>query len=201
MGVGVSAFIYVYDYYARLTDEKLRAGPFSNTSLLYAAARPVMTGEDAKLEEIADYLRRCGYSESSNNRLGWFHLRADAIEVNPGPDSFDSEGAVIKIRGGKITEIISERDQSQRNLYQLEPELMTNLFDKKREKRRIVHFNDIPTSPKRWSTRCWRPKTNISSHTPDSIRWASSARRIKMSPSIAWKARPRYPCSWRVAFG
>jgi penicillin-binding protein 1B len=144
MGVGVSAFIYVYDYYARLTDEKLRAGPFSNTSLLYAAARPVMTGEDAKLEEIADYLRRCGYSESSNNRLGWFHLRADAIEVNPGPDSFDSEGAVIKIRGGKITEIISERDQSQRNLYQLEPELMTNLFDKKREKRRIVHFNDIP---------------------------------------------------------
>jgi penicillin-binding protein 1B len=144
MGVGVSAFIYVYDYYARITDEKLRAGPFSNTSLLYAAARPVVTGEDAKLEEIADYLRRCGYSESSNNRLGWFHLRADAIEINPGPDSFDSEGAVIKIRGGKITEIISVRDQSQRTLYQLEPELMTNLFDKKREKRRIVHFNDIP---------------------------------------------------------
>ena len=146
MGVGVSAFIYVYDYYAGLTDKKLRAGPFSNTSLLYAAARPVTTGEDAQLEEIADYLRRCGYSESSSNRLGWFHLRADAIEINPGPDSFDSEGAVIKIRGGKITQIISERDQSERTIYQLEPELMTNLFDKKREKRRIVHFNDIPKS-------------------------------------------------------
>jgi len=144
VGVGVSAFIYVYDYYARITDQKLRAGPFSNTSLLYAAPRPVMTGEEAKVEEIADYLRRCGYSESSNNKLGWFHLRPDAIEINPGPESFDSEGAVIKVRGGKITEIISERDQGQRTLYQLEPELMTNLFDKKREKRRIVHFNDIP---------------------------------------------------------
>ena len=133
VGLGVSGFIYVYDYYARITDEKLRAGPFSNTSLLYAAARPVVTGEEVKIEEIADYLRRCGYSESSKNRLGWFHVRADAIEVNPGPDSFDSEGAVIKVRGGKITQIISVRDQGERTEFQLEPELITNLFDKARE--------------------------------------------------------------------
>jgi penicillin-binding protein 1B len=144
LGVGMAVFIHLYDKYARITDEKLRAGPFSNTSLLYAAARPVVTGEEAQLEEIADYLRRCGYSESNSNRLGWFHLRADAIEINPGPDSFDSEGAVIKIRGGKITQIISQRDQTERTLFQLEPALITNLFDKKREKRRIVHFNEIP---------------------------------------------------------
>jgi penicillin-binding protein 1B len=144
IGVGVSAFVYVYDKYARLTDEKLRAGPFSNTSLLYAAPRPVEAGQESSVTELADYLRRCGYSESSSNRLGWFHLRTDAIEINPGPDSYDSEGAVIKIRGGKIAQIISQRDQTERTQYLLEPELITNLFDKRREKRRIVHFNDIP---------------------------------------------------------
>lgn len=144
LGAGIAAFTYAYDYYARITDEKLKAGPFSNTSLLYAAPRPVDVGEQVQLGELADYLRSCGYSESSNNRMGWFHLRTDAIEVNPGPDSFDSEGAVIKVASGKITQIISERDQSQRTEYLLEPELITNLFDKRREKRRIVHFNDIP---------------------------------------------------------
>jgi penicillin-binding protein 1B len=142
--VGLGIFTYYYEKYARITEEKLRAGPFANTSLLYAAPRPVSVGEEAKTEEIAEYLRRCNYSESSNNRVGWYHVRPDAIEVTPGPDAFDTEGATIKIHGGKITQIISLRDQTERTEFLLEPELITNLFDRKREKRRIVHYNDIP---------------------------------------------------------
>ena len=41
-------------------------------------------GDNGQLGEIASYLRRCGYTESNSNRLGWYHLRADAIEINPG---------------------------------------------------------------------------------------------------------------------
>jgi len=140
----VAVFTYYYVKYARIIEEKLRAGPFANTSLLYAAPRPVMLGEEARPEEIAAYLRRCGYSESSTNRVGWYRVRPDAIEINPGPDAYDPEGAVLKIRGGEITQIISLRDSTERTQYPLEPELMTNLFDRSREKRRIVHFNDIP---------------------------------------------------------
>ena len=36
------------------------------------------------------------------------------------------------------------RDQSERTQYDLEPEPITNLFDQKREKRRLVRFADIP---------------------------------------------------------
>lgn len=142
--LGLGAFTYYYAKYARITEEKLKTGPFANTSLLYAAPRPVMLGDDAQPSEIVAYLRRCGYSESSNNRIGWYHLRPDAIEINPGPDGYDPEGAVIKFRGNKIVQIISLRDQTDRTQYFLEPELITNLFDSKREKRKIVHFHDIP---------------------------------------------------------
>src|SRR4030088_3196175 len=45
---------------------------------------------------------------------------------------------------GKVKQIISLRDKSERTQYLLEPELITNLFDKNREKRRIVKFRDIP---------------------------------------------------------
>src|SRR5262249_50754189 len=117
---------------------------FGNTSLLYAAPRPVQLGEEASLSDITAYLRRCGYSESSNNRLGWYHLRADAVEINPGADSYDSEGAVIKVKGSHVQQIISLRDQTERTQYLLEPELITNMFGRTREKRRIVHFQDIP---------------------------------------------------------
>lgn len=142
--IGLGVFTYYYEKYAHITEEKLRSGPFANTSMLYAAPRPVAVGEEDEISDISNYLLRAGYSESNNNRLGWFHVRPGAIEINPGPDAYDSEGAVIKIERGHIAQIISLRDQTERTEYQLEPELITNLFDKKREKRRIVHFNDIP---------------------------------------------------------
>jgi len=92
----VGIFSYYYVKYGRLIEEKLAAGPFDSTSHLYAAPRPVMVGDDGQLDEIASYLHHCGYSESNTNRIGWYHLRPDAIEINPGPDAYDSEGATIK---------------------------------------------------------------------------------------------------------
>jgi penicillin-binding protein 1B len=135
---------YYYVKYSRITDARLRSGVFSNTSLIYSAPRPIFLGDAARGEEIAAYLRSCQYSESNTSREGWYRLRADAIEINPGPDAYNQEGAVIKIQSGRVTEIISLRDHSERNQYFLEPELVSNIFDRKREKRRIVHFDDIP---------------------------------------------------------
>lgn len=140
----VGTFTFFYVKYSHVIEEKLRRGPFANTSMLYAAPQPVMLGDPATVQELASYLHEAGYSESSTNRLGWYHTRPDALEVNPGAEAYDAEGAVIKIDGGKVTQIISTRDHTERTLYYLEPQLITNLFDQKREKRRLVKFNDIP---------------------------------------------------------
>jgi len=142
--VSVGVFTFYYHKYAKIIEEKLRNGPFANTSMLYAAPQPVMVGDRTEPDEIADYLRRTGYTESNRNRLGWYHQRPDAVEINPGPEAYDNEGAVIKIDKGKVTQIISLRDHTQRTEYDLEPEPITNLFDQKREKRRLVRFADIP---------------------------------------------------------
>jgi len=145
--LGITAtgiFSFYYFRYSRMIEAELRAGPFSSATLLYAAPRQVSVGEQITGEDIATYLRRCGYSPSSTSRMGWFLIRPDAVEVNPGPDAYDPEGAVIKIAGGRVTHIISLRDHTERSQYFLEPELISNLYDKKREKRRIVTFEDIP---------------------------------------------------------
>jgi penicillin-binding protein 1B len=144
LAAGVGIFSYYYVHYGRLIEDKLAAGPFASTSRLYAAARPVMVGDDGHLDEIAAYLRGCGYTESNTSRAGWYHLRPDAIEINPGPDAFDSEGATIKVDKGKVTQIISLRDHTERTRFMLEPELMTNLFDRARVKRRVVKYDEIP---------------------------------------------------------
>lgn len=142
---GGGVFFYYYNRYANMIQEKLEAGPFADMTVLYAAPRPVMTQETITPPEIAAYLRRAGYSEDSNrSRVGWYRLRPDAIEINPGPDAFDSEGAVIKVANGAVSELISQHDNRKRTQFLLEPEPISNLFDKQRQKRRIVRYDDIP---------------------------------------------------------
>ncbi len=136
---------WLYMKYARLIDEKLRGGPFTSTSMIFAAPRVVTLGDETSAEEIAAQLRSSGYTEARDNRLGWYHMRPDGIEVFPGPDSyFEQEAGVVKFNGPRVAQIISLRDNTERTQYLLEPELITNLFDRNREKRRLVRFNDIP---------------------------------------------------------
>jgi penicillin-binding protein 1B len=142
---GLGAFTYYYVKYSRLIESKLAAGPFANTSMLFAAPRTVDVGDIADPQEIATDLRRSGYTESANNRMGYFTLKPDEIDVYPGPDSyFKRDEGVIKFAGRKVTQIISLADNTGRTEYTLEPELISNLFDKNREKRRLVRYEDIP---------------------------------------------------------
>jgi len=137
---------HYYAKYSRLIDQKLRAGPFANTSKIFAAPRLIAVGDATTAADIAAELRRSGYTESRGNAIGSFQMRPDGgIEVFPGPDSyFDEEAGVIKFQNGRISQIVSLRDNTARGQYQLEPQLITNLFDRNREKRRLVKFADIP---------------------------------------------------------
>jgi penicillin-binding protein 1B len=142
-GLGVFTFYYVK--YSRLIESKLASGPFANTSMLFAAPRTVDVGDIADPQEIATDLRRSSYTESPSNRMGYFTLKPDEIDVYPGPDSyFKRDEGVIKFAGRKVTHIISLADNTDRTEYTLEPELISNLFDKNREKRRMVKYEDIP---------------------------------------------------------
>lgn len=139
------SLLYYWIKYARLIDEKLKAGVYSSTSTVFAAPRVVAVGEQIPVEDVVTNLRLSGYSESKATRMGSYTRREDALEIYPGPDSyFKQEAAILKFRGEKISQIVSLRDNTERTQYTLEPELITNLFDRNREKRRVVHFDDIP---------------------------------------------------------
>ncbi len=145
----VIALIVVGSYYAkyaRLTDEKLTQGPFPNSSLLYAAPQTVGVGDPGTPLHLAVKLRESGYVEDARtNPSGWYHLRADAIEIFPGDRSYSgSEAGVLRFQDGKITSITGLSDNTARTEYSLEPQLLSSLYDKNREKRRLVRYDDIP---------------------------------------------------------
>ncbi len=144
--LGTVTLSFFYLRFARLADEKLAAGPIGSSAMLLAAPRKVAVGDQVSIEELVAELERAGYTTSESNRLGWYHVRPDALEFFPGRESYlaGEGGATIKFAGDRVGEIISLRDNTPRTEVQLEPELVTNLFARNREKRRLVRFQDIP---------------------------------------------------------
>ncbi len=137
---------FSYEKYARLTDAKLAHGPFPKSSMLYAAPEVVGVGDPGTPLRFASRLRESGLAEDARtNPIGWYHLRPNAIEIFPGADAFThGDPGVLHFENGKISSIMNLSDNSSRTEYTLEPQLLSTLYDKNREKRRIVKYNDIP---------------------------------------------------------
>jgi len=139
------AFSYFYIKYDRIIEKRFRTPVFSNSAKIYALPQTVRTGENINAKEIATELRRGGYSDKDGeSRLGTFRLSSAGIEISPGPESYHSpEPAQITIHDGQVERIESKGNEL--SAYELEPELVTALFDaEQRSKRELVKYQDIP---------------------------------------------------------
>lgn len=142
---GLGTFTYFYARYARIIDEKLRTGVFANSAKIFAAPESVSVGDTMAPGDIATDLRRSGYTESRSNAVGYYQIHSDSIEIFPQSDSyFDQEPGLIRFAKGKISQIVSLQDNTARNQYQLEPQLIQAISGAAREKRRMIKFGDIP---------------------------------------------------------
>jgi penicillin-binding protein 1B len=138
-------FCYFYIKYDRIIAQRFRTPVFSNSAKIYALPRTVHDGDKADAREIAALLRRAGYSDTDGQSpLGSFRLEKDGIEITPGPESYHSpEAAHISIQDGQVDRIVSKGNEL--SAYELEPQLVTALFDsEQRSKRQVVKYADIP---------------------------------------------------------
>jgi len=142
---GLGTFTFFYARYARVIDGKLRAGVFANSAKIFAAPESVSVGDAITPDVIATDLRRSGYTESPGNPVGYYKIHSNYIEIFPQSDSyFDQEPGLIRFARGRISQIVSLQDNTARNQYQLEPQLIQAISGAAREKRRMVKFHDIP---------------------------------------------------------
>jgi penicillin-binding protein 1B len=142
----VAFFSYYYVKYDRIIEQRFRGPVFANSGKIYAAPRIVRVGMTASSKEIAAELRRAGYIENDNGALmGTFRLHGGTIEVSPGPESYHSaEPATISVSEGKVSSINS-KVAGELSAYELEPQLVTSLFDaEQRSKRSLVTYDAIP---------------------------------------------------------
>ena len=144
--VVMGVFAYWYVKYDRIIEQRFRGPVFASSAKIYATPRVVKVGAKVTSAGLAAELQRAGYSQKDGESpMGSYRLRAGSIEVLPGPESYHSqEAATIMVSGGEVT-AISSRSAGELAAYELEPQLVTALFDvEQRSKRQLVKYDDIP---------------------------------------------------------
>ena len=137
---GVGTFTYFYAKYSRLIDQKLSAGPFANTAKIFAAPRNRCVGDPVSRPPRS--LPSCAAAGIANRAaIPW-------ASTNSGPTPsrfsrprsyFDQEAGRHQVRRRPASRrSFRSRTTPPRSQYQLEPQLITNLSDRNREKRRLV---------------------------------------------------------------
>src|SRR5437879_3755035 len=101
--------------------------------------------------KVGSPMRRAGDSnepEKGEWKPRTYRPASQGIKIRPGSESFHSpENALIKFDGDSVQAISSLDKGDSIAEYELEPQLVTGLFDnQQRSKRRLITYDDLPTS-------------------------------------------------------
>jgi penicillin-binding protein 1B len=138
---------YYWISYGRMIDLRLSGHIQQTTARIYAVPLRIYTGETLSLSDMANHLQRAGYSELDvSGTPGRYVLHGNEIEIRPSSESYfgAKNRLVVDFSGTQIQKIRSMDNGAALDSAEVEPELLTSLFDSSREKRRAISYNDIP---------------------------------------------------------
>ncbi len=146
--LGASVFTFYYVRYAEMIEQRLAHGRiYQNSSSVFTAPRKIVVGQSLTRDELVAYLRRVGYAESEiPGSRGRFAVEGAAVQIWPSADSyFRGRNALrIEFADRRVARIRALDRGSVLEAAEIEPELLTNLFDATRARRRLVRFADLP---------------------------------------------------------
>ncbi|HEX4544150.1 MAG TPA: PBP1A family penicillin-binding protein [Candidatus Acidoferrum sp.] len=140
-------FTYYYIKYSRMIDARLSGNILQNTTQIFSAPERVSVAQAWGPEDLTDYLTRVGYRPVQDpNALGQFTLQGNTVDIRPSKLSYfaGSNSLAVTFRGKSIRSIKPLAGGTELDSAEIEPELITNLFDSAREKRRPVRYEDLP---------------------------------------------------------
>jgi len=140
-------FVFYYVKFSREIDARLSGHILQNTTQIFSAPEHISVGQSWSADDLSTYLQRVGYRPGDDpSALGEYTLEGDSVDVRPSKLSyFDGGNALaVQFKGDVIRSIRPLSGGTEMGTAEIEPELITNLFDSAREKRRPVRYEDIP---------------------------------------------------------
>src|SRR5215467_2368979 len=140
-------FTYFYTKYSRMIDGRLSGNILQNTTQIFSAPEHISAAQAWGPDDLTDYLTRVGYRPQADpNALGQYTVQGNTVDVRPSKLSYfgGKNALAVQFRGKSIKSIRPLEGGPEVDSAEIEPELITNLFDSEREKRRSVRYEDLP---------------------------------------------------------
>jgi penicillin-binding protein 1B len=144
---GVFTFYYVK--FSRMIDARLSGHILQNTTQIFSSPGRISDGQAWSADDLVIYLQRSGYRpEADENALGEFTVDGNVVDIKPSKLSYfeGSNALAVQFNGKVIRAIRPLAGGPDMGVAEIEPELITNLFDSAREKRRPVRYEDLPAT-------------------------------------------------------
>jgi penicillin-binding protein 1B len=145
--IAASIFGYYYVKYGHMIDARLSGNVLQNTTQIFSAPVEISPAEVFTANDLTTYLQRVGYRpEADDTSLGQYTVNGNVVDIRPSKLSYFAGGNALAVQfGGKTIRAIRPLGGGpEMPIAEIEPELITNLFDSAREKRRAVRYDDLP---------------------------------------------------------
>jgi penicillin-binding protein 1B len=140
-------FTYYYVKYSRMIDARLSGNTLQNTTQIFSAPEHISVDQAWGPDELTAYLTRAGYRPGrDDNARGQFTIQGNTVDIRPSKFSYFGEKNALSVqfRGKSVRSIKPLAGGGELGSAEIEPDLITNLFDSAREKRRRVRYDDLP---------------------------------------------------------
>jgi penicillin-binding protein 1B len=145
--IAAGTFTFYYIKFSRMIDARLSGHFLQNTTQIFSAPERISDGQAWGAEDLVSYLQRVGYRpEADDNALGEYDLEGNVVDIKPSKLSYfaGSNALAVQFNNRVIRAIRPLTGGPDLGTAEIEPELITNLFDSAREKRRAVRYEDLP---------------------------------------------------------
>jgi len=145
--VAAGTFTFFYIKYSRMIDARLSGHFLQNTTQIFSAPAHIADGQAWGADDLVMYLQRSGYRPGADDSaLGEYTLDGNVVAIKPSKFSYfgATNALAVQFNGRSIKTIRPLSGGPDMGAAEIEPELITNLFDSSRDKRRLVRYEDMP---------------------------------------------------------
>jgi penicillin-binding protein 1B len=145
--IAASVFGYYYFKYGRMIEARLSGNILQNTTQIFSAPAEISPGQAWRPDDLTTYLQKVGYRpEADEASLGQYSANGNVVDIRPSKLSYfgGTNALAVQFAGKTIRSIRPLGGGPEMAVAEIEPELITNLFDSAREKRRPVRYDDLP---------------------------------------------------------
>src|SRR3974390_133469 len=145
--IAAGTFTYFYVKSSRMIDARLSGHILQNTTQIFSAPGHIADGQTLSSGDLVMYLQRSGYRpEADDSALGEYTVDGNTVDIKPSKLSYFGGNNALAVQFNRklIKSIRPLSGGPDMGMAEIEPELVTNLFDSAREKRRFVRHEDMP---------------------------------------------------------